>query len=402
MSKKISYFFRFLLLIILAHHFFWESSPKQQAPNSELYELLALQRQIDRYSPLSNNHLQGTHNSYNSDAYHTLFRYHDRQQHLSLVEQLNYGARFLELDAHWTFSVWSFAEDLLMCHGSSKYTFLPFHWGCSPFDKPLDEGLAEVATWLNNPLNKNEVLIFYIEDHSEQQHEYLYDLLVKHGLAQAMLESDGCNAIPDSLTKQAVLAQGKQLVFWKDEECSSFAPLAKLAFSDLGNLQRHAEDRTVIGTFEKRYVRGLNPRIEKHDVLESFLAGANIINFDNFLINDERLFALLWSWEFENLQNGCAQQKPNGRWKITSCENELLKAACFNREQDSWLLTEPVTWQNALSACAKNEGFIFSAPTNYLENQALQQLTKNTQAYSWLNIQKFEQTIIVGDKRSYN
>lgn len=409
MFKKINYFFRFLILIILGHHFFWESTPIQAVPNEKLYELLALQRQLDIYSPLSENNLQGTHNSYNTDVYHTLFRYHDRQQRLSIGDQLKYGSRFLELDAHWTFSFWAMREDLLLCHGSSKYTFFPFHWGCSPFDKPLDEGLAEVSAWLEEPSNKNEVLIFYIEDHTEQHHVYLYDLLVKHGIAQAMIESDGCKKIPDTLTKAQILAQGKQLVFWKDEECSTFAPLAKLAFSDLGNLQRHAEDRTLIGTIDKRYVRGLNPRIEAHDVIESFKAGSNIINLDNFSINDERLYALLWSWDLLEsdvdtikMHNGCAQQKENARWQIAACEGKPLKAACFNREQNRWLLSEIEFWQNASSACLKNEGFVFSAPTNYLENQILNQLVKKNNEAVWLNIQKQDQTIVVGDTRQFN
>lgn len=410
MLTKPSYYFRLLLLLFLAYHFFLESNPKQAAPNLKLYELLSLQRQIDTYTPLSQNNLQGTHNSFNSDVYHTLFRYHDRQQHLSLEDQLNYGARFLELDVHWTFSIFTMKQDLLLCHGSDRFNFFPFHWGCSPFDKPLDEGLAEVSGWLKNPLNKNEVLIFYIEDHSDEHYEYLYNLLEKYGIAQAMFESGGCKAIPDTLTKDEIISQGKQIIFWKDGECANFAPLANLAFSDLGNLQRFAEDRTLLGTFEKRYVRGVNPHIERPDIINSFQRGDNIVNLDNFSINDERLSAVLWSWELfdsdielHQVTDGCAQQQENSFWKIEVCDSELLQAACFNIVQQKWLLTETdVNWQEAENACQKQQGFVFSAPTNYQENQALNSLKKNSSKNIWLNIKKHKEIIIVGDKRQHH
>jgi hypothetical protein len=410
MIKIIHYSFRFLLLIFLGHHFFLEATPIREQPNKHLYLLLSLQRQIDIYTPFSENNLQGTHNSYNTDPYHTLFRYHDRQQHLTIAEQLQHGARFIELDAHWTFSVWSMKQDLLLCHGSSKFNFFPFHWGCSPFDKPLDESLAEVSVWLSQEENKNEVLIFYIEDHTEGQHEYLYELLVKHKIAETMLESGGCNRIPDNLTKNDLLEKGKKIVFWKDEECSSYPALANLAFSDLGNLDRYAEDRTFIGTIEKQYIRGLNSRIENPDVIESFAKGGNIVNLDQFTINDERLFAVLWSFEYQEsdvsqieIKDGCALQKNNSFWKVEDCETKKRQAACYNQELNQWQLSEQeLYWQEADSACRKVAGFVFSAPTNYLENMALKKLHSNDEMSVWLNVQKQKQKIVLGDKRQHN
>ena len=407
MSKKLGkvrYFLRFLLLIVLAYHFFWESSPALSVENENLYQLLDMQRQVDRYGNLSDNNLQGTHNSYNSDVYHTLFRYHDRQQHLSIYEQLEYGARFIELDIHWTFSAWEMRQDLLLCHGSDKFNVFPFHWGCSPFDKPLTEALEEVSTWLKDPKNKDELLLFYIEDHSDGRHEYLYNLLAQYEITSSVFASGGCKEIPDTLSKNDLIEKGKQVVFWKDGECSEFSPLASLAFSDLGNLLRHAEDRTTIGTIEKRYVRGINPRIEKQDVITSFKQGANIVNFDNFIVNDERMQAVLWSWDFVDsdinmtqMNNGCVQQKANGRWQIRDCEEPSLKAACFNRELKKWSLTDTsVVWKSANKSCQQQPGFVFSAPTNYLENQTLSALSEHN---VWLNIQKYEQSIVVGDKR---
>ena len=183
--------------------------------------------------------MQGTHNSYNSDAYHHLFRYHDRQQRLTIFDQLQSGARFIELDAHWTFSVKGFRQDLLLCHGSSKFNWLPFHWGCSPFDLPLEEALFEVSKWLKE--HPKALIILYIEDHSEGQHQYLYELLEKTGLLEKIYASDGCRDIPDELSKHDVMAVGKQIVFWKDElragsekiRCAKHQGIVNLAFDSI-------------------------------------------------------------------------------------------------------------------------------------------------------------------------
>lgn len=417
MYKKINTFFLGSVLIIAVTHFFFEKQYQRPELDSRLYDFLYLQRQIDLYNPLSESHLQGTHNSYNSDAYHHLFNYHDRQQRLSIADQLAAGARFIELDAHWTISFnqwprsWRWEKDLLLCHGSSKFDFFPFHWGCSPFDIPLERVLVEVSEWIQRPENSGEVLIFYIEDHSDGQHEYLHHLLVKHRLAERMFESDGCHKIPDNLSKHDVLQQGKQIIFWKDKNCSDFAPLANLAFADLGNLQRYAEDRTFIGTYSKRLIEGAYPRIEAQDVHAGFLKGANIINFDEFVFNDERLYQFLWSWDLQvemDPEHKCVQQQANSRWIGAQCQSEggsEVAAACFNLKEKRWLLTQPLEHvSKAQAACKKLGEFVFSAPTNFIENtdlhaQLLEQQSEQEAQKIWLNLHKQGNTIIPGDPR---
>jgi len=411
-----------LILVIVVLHFFFEKKYQQPEIDTRLYQLLHLQRQVDLYSPLSESHMQGTHNSYNSDAYHNLFNYHDRQQRLSIADQLKAGARFIELDAHWTLSFnqwpfsfkhWRWEKDLLLCHGSSKFNIFPFHWGCSPFDIPLEQVLAEISEWLQQPEHADEILIFYIEDHTNGQHQYLYDLLMKYGIAQRMITSGGCHKIPDRLSKHEILQQGKQIIFWKDEDCSDFAPLASLAFGDLGNLQRYAEDRTFIGTVSKRLLEGAMPRIEVQDVLGGFLKGANIINFDEFVFNDARLYSFLWSWDLQEApdsQPACVQQQANSRWLSVSCqsdENIMVAAACFNLQEQRWLLTQALNqFSEAEQTCQQFPGFVFSAPTNFIENSNLHALVLETFSAQenkkvWLNVRKEDNKIILGDQRAF-
>lgn len=416
-SRKI--FFIFLLSVlglVLINHFFLEKKTHLTEQNKNLYRLLKLQRQIDVYAPLSTTHLQGTHNSFNSDAYHHLFRYHDRQQRLSLGEQLANGARFLELDTHWTFSAHNFREDLLLCHGYSKLKFLPFHWGCSPFDLPLKSGLQEISAWLQQKENADEVMILYIEDHTDGHHEYLYHLLEETGLKDRIYPSHACAPIPDELTKHDVLAAGKQIILWKDElrlgstkiECGDNKDIADLAYDSLGKLNRHAEDRTFLGSLAKLIQNGKFPRIPAQEVRQHLLEGANIINFDEFMPNDARLYSLLWTWRLStdlSQEDSCALMEDDGFWNLKSCD-EMHQVACLDASYSHWALSKnPVSFAKAEQACEdldSGKGFHFSAPVNLSENVALDGEKRHANIPDvWLNIRYKGDAIEVGDKRSY-
>ncbi len=70
-------------------------------------QALDLQRGLDNNSPIIDNNILGTHNTYNSEVYSSCnfsvgCRYLDPQQEYSIKDQLRMGARFIELDVHWT------------------------------------------------------------------------------------------------------------------------------------------------------------------------------------------------------------------------------------------------------------------------------------------------------------
>jgi hypothetical protein len=421
MLKKLNMIFRFLLLaafvLSLLNHFLLEDFDREVARDEKLYSLLSLQRQIDRYAPMSETHLQGTHNSYNSDTYHTLLRYHDRQQRLTVGEQLENGARFIELDAHWTFNAPKMTHDILLCHGSSKFQFLPFHWGCSPFDITLDSVLAEISEWIYREDNKQEVIIFYIEDHLNEEYEYFDKLLKKHDLRKLIYESGGCQKIPDWLTKAHVLAAGKQIIFWKDksrflgknQKCASDERVANLAFNELGAIGRHAEDRTFFGSLAKRIENGEYLRINAEDVHAHLLDDANILNFDNFVINDERLYSFLWSWDIKNdlntvAEGSCVYMNEAGRWVFQECSDEAVYLACYSSFNSAWKLTKANAGnvQREEDSCMKFESYRFSSPVNLSENHKLHRLMKESDVKSVkLNIRYYTNHLEVGDKRAF-
>ncbi len=386
----------------------------EATPDEQLYRLLALQRQIDIYAPISETHLQGTHNSYNSDAYRHLLRYYDTQQHLSIGEQLHNGARFIELDIHWTFNATTLKHDLLLCHGVSRWS-LPFlHWGCSAYDLPLKHALLEIAQWLEQ--NPQEVFVLYLEDHSNGEHEYLYQLLVETGIQQHIYASGGCVGIPDALTKYDVLNSGKRIILWKDELrmggknifCGENKNIAELAFNDLNGLNRKAEDRTRFGSLHKFLAQGRWPRITADEVREYLLNGTNILNLDDFKINDERLYQYLWSWNLNtdlNQHAACAYLDEYEGWNLTSCETAKA-VACYHSEQKSWhVALSTVTFSDAQSACAQlGSEFNFSAPANILENKNLMLAMREASVKQvWLHIQYNQDFgIEVGDRRKYH
>ncbi len=275
----------------------------------------------------------------------------------------------------------------------------------------------EISEWIQQEKNAQEVMILYIEDHSEAHHEELYQLLGETHLLERIFPSGGCIAIPDDLTKADVLAAGKQIILWKDElrlgqkniPCGDNKNIAELAFNDLGNLKRKAEDRTFLGSIDKRLRHGTWPRILLDDVKPHLLDGVNIMNLDEFVQNDERLYEFLWTWSLDadiNLENACTIMQSGGSWLFRDC-NERHHAACVNTTFTEWKVSqEAMTFDQASKSCESESAdvrFHFSAPTNFSENLNLLH-TMEARKYNrlWLNIRYTDNDVQVGDKRSEN
>ena len=164
--------------------------------NSWAGQALAHQRSLDVNSPIIDNNILGSHNTYNSKAYQTAIRYIDPQQKHSIYDQLRIGARFIELDAHWTAqthgNVWTWGPGLLLCHSGIGASMGDLHVGCSLTDRFVKDGMAEVTDFLNE--NPEEVIILYIEDHTDGRHEELLDVL-SNTLGSKIYASNGLSLI---------------------------------------------------------------------------------------------------------------------------------------------------------------------------------------------------------------
>jgi len=356
--------------------------------NSWQGKALAKQRLLDIYSPIADNNIPGTHNTYNSEAYRSCnfsvgCRYLDPQQKYSIHDQLKIGARFIEIDVHWTVKmegIFSYPKRLLMCHGF-----------CSINDKYLTEGLGEIKNWLNSSDSDNQVLILYFEDHMDGRHQDAYNQ-VNGYFGDWVYASNGCGNIPNTLTKADVIAEGKKVVIWGDGGCSGNSNWKNMVFTGLGDIGRIWEDRTTVGSIGDIFTGGSDDYIYASDVTNYFAQGANIVNLDDMVTNDGRLEAGIWSWDRNEPNNwggnqDCALQWGNGRWDDQSCSN-IYAFACENTNNGEWSISQSVgSWHEGESACQSlGSGFRFGVPTNSLANQKLK-TAKEAKGYSnvWLN-----------------
>ena len=358
--------------------------------NSWAGQALAHQRSLDVDAPMSKNNILGTHNTYNSEVYRTPVRYIDPQQKHSIYDQLRIGARFIELDVHWTAqthgAAWTWGPDLLLCHSGIGASMGDLHVGCSLTDRFATDGFKEVANFLNE--NPQEVIIMMIEDHTDGRHaELMADL--NETLGGKIYASQGCKQIPDSLTRADVLAAGNQVVLMKSGGCANDAALSNLAFSGLGNINRVWEDRTMIGTVADFFDDGKVGRITAEDVVERFKNGGNIVNFDNMTYNDGRMEAGIWSWDvnqpddYQGAQD-CAVQWGNGRWDDDNC-SVARHFACQNNTDGSWDISSWAgQWTEGSQACAELGDYSFAAPTNSQANEAVK-AAKAGVSHVWLN-----------------
>jgi hypothetical protein len=347
-------------------------------------QALDLQRGLDNNSPIIDNNILGTHNTYNSEVYTACnfsvgCRYLDPQQKYSIKDQLRMGARFIELDVHWTVkmeSLFSYPKRLLLCHGV-----------CSINDKYATEGFNEVKDWLNDSNNSDEVIIIYIEDASDNHHSDLFNQM-NDRFGSKIYPSGGCNSIPDTLTKAQVLAAGKQVILWKDGGCSSNASMSSTAFTSLGNVGRIWEDSTTLGTIAEFFDGGIDS-ISASEVREAFETGGNIVNLDDMVMDDGRIEAAIWSWNTNEPNNAnnedCAAQTSSGRWNDANCGNNYAYACVDN--SGNWTVPSSTTgsWQNGEAVC-NDYDLDFAVPTNSQANQLLK-AAKESVGYNtvWLN-----------------
>eukprot|EP00762_Andalucia_godoyi_P001102 ANDGO_01931.mRNA.1 hypothetical protein ACA1_138350 len=165
-------------------------------PEPWLNYALGTQRLLQLDLPLDKVTFLGTHNSFNDrgDNYgldDNLLRVFLKeagigddginiaQQEYTMTDSLNFGIRLIMLDAQWCF------EKVRLSHAGTSFAFIDkiITWvedhvhkkfnvssqqlGCAPWDRPWEDGIAELATWLFDPENANEVMALVINSDYE-------------------------------------------------------------------------------------------------------------------------------------------------------------------------------------------------------------------------------------------
>lgn len=377
---------------------------------------LALQRQLDNDAPLVRATFLATHNSYNAAAYTWANRYIDPNQVHSIYDQLRMGIRALELDVHsfprFDVDSQTFIDDLLLCHGMGN------HLGCSPFDHPFQQGLEEIANWLNLPDNQDEVLLVYIEDHIDAEDYSMAIEALETTLGNYLYRPDtSCDGIPTTLTENQILASGKQIVLITDGcrqsefnrlvfagtegdldgyPTSNKDNLLPFPTCDTGRFSRNdynellirmQEDRTVLSNAVKDDLTLNTPEL----VQRMTECEVNIIGMDKLRPFDGRLEAAIWSWAedqppLESQQRLCASHEADHRFYARDCQMPQ-RFACRQPETGEWMITQVSgPWEQGVEQCQTEGLGEFTVPFSGYENLKLSDVKDNAGQQSvWLN-----------------
>lgn len=365
-----------------------------------LTQALELQHRLGDALPFRDAMWVGTHNSFNtvSNSPPSVSNT-DGNQRLSLVEQLAVGVRGLEIDIHWMPSVWaSGANAVVVCHGLDESQF---NVGCSD-ERLLADELAPIGDWLRDPMNRDDVVLLYVEDDVQSDagfaeaasaiNDTIGDLVY---LPPSPPAGEICPLLPLDLHRADVLAAGKQVVVMSG--CSSGSPdtgaWTSTVFDDSvrseeGNpafaegepcttpsvkaehygtkLVRFYEDSTFVSTV----AAGGDPGARMHTATVGNLVrcGVNLFGLDQLEPSDPRLAAMVWSWaSAEPVSTDaamCAFAGGDGRFHSRACNGARLRFACIDPASGTWFVTKAAGRQSdGVRTCQRERrGSTFAVP----------------------------------------
>jgi hypothetical protein len=393
---------------------------------SWVHRALALQSTLDDDAPLTEALLPHTHNTFNSSAYGPTLTNQDPNQPYSITDQLNMDVRAIELEVHWVPSPYGTLETggywPTLCHGNTQG---PVHVGCS-IDRPLQDGLAEVAAWMT--AHPSEFVLLYLENQlgdSAQAHQ-VAGSLVESALGRFALRTPApapCQAMDWTQSTRAIEATGARLVIvgncstsiaagtgwgalvhergshWDESGDPTTYSSAQCA-RDLdarakagGNVfRRYFEDQTWVGAMAGSNAvtssLGGTSTISPETTALMVRCGVNIVGFDQLTPEDPRLAALVWSWAPERPApgaHGCAYQGRDTRWRLDGGCGTKRVAACVSAAGVWSVTTKPVRWEQAARACASSfPGSTFAAPPNGLRNAQLASAARSAEV--WVDV----------------
>lgn len=364
------------------------TQPGTEAMDDWIVRALADQRELGDPLPLIGSFWFGTHNSYNSPTYGFSVSRNDMNQRYSITDQLDMGARFLELDVHW------FLGRPVVCHARGEDEA---HAGCST-EQTIEHFLDEIARWLGRDGHEQEVVAVRIEDHlGTDEHRATTGAIIRERLGS--LSGDGgdiywpadaqpCATWPFDLSRDDIRAVNAQVLLVTDEcgtDGTGLGPGAWFYAKDEGGpteactfptFIRAFEDATWLGT-----ATGGGRRFSPDDVA-AMLPCVNQLDLDMLDPEDDRLPALVWSWApVEPAAAGCATS--DGRFHATDCD-EVHQFAC-QAADGSWSVTNARgRWSSGDRLCGAEGRGAFDVPRTAREHAALRSAAHGT---VWLDHQ---------------
>jgi hypothetical protein len=378
------------------------------------HRALTLQRGIDDNVALARATIPHTHNTFNSSVYFPTVTNQDPNQIYSIRDQLTMDVRAIEMDLHWVPSPFGKPKTLgravVLCHGTQ---IIGVHVGCSD-DRPFPDGLTELRQWLNEPENRNEVVLLYLENqlHGKQAHD-LAAAEIAQGLGDLVARpapGKRCERLDTRVTPAQLRAGGHRVLIvgncgpgawgtWVHERGPSATWVestsgagddypglikdcpAERARTGAGHaLVRWYEDSTWVSAM----VGGDSSQLTTREAGAMARCGVSLIGFDQLTPDDPRLTALVWSWApNEPSRQGCAVSAADTRFHAVDC-GETHAFVCMSNP-DQWRVTTAAgPFSRGGAACAKEfPGSTFGLPANGWEN-ALVRAQAGAQTV-WLN-----------------
>jgi hypothetical protein len=368
--------------------------PVAEFQGSWVDRALDLQYDLGVDVPLRNVPIVGTHNSFNSPAeMGTALSPMDSNQRMDIVDQLDVDVRSIELDLHRFPSAEGGGYRPVVCHALAGGA------GCS-VEKELGTVLAEISGWLREPENSDQVILLYLEDDldTEGTHDDAADQIDEQiGDLVYAPKGRGCKEVDYGLTRDRVLAAGKQVVIvsgcgqgeaWQSQAFSwddhlESRPFGYRDFPDCGpdysrgqyraHLVRFYEDSTRI----TRETGGADDGIDPLTAAAMARCGVDLIGLDLLEPSDGRLRSLVWSWApGEPSGGGCAVSRlgsrsgvEGGRWVSLRCGFLRRRVAC--RKGNKWKVSRRAAGPKGARRACRRIDARFAVPKDGYDNQLL-------------------------------
>jgi len=297
-----------------------------------------------------------------------------------------------------------------VCHGTGQ------HAGCTS-EGTIGPLFDEIAAFLDQPENRDQILLLYLEDHIKNTEGYdTVTAELERAFGTKLFRTAGADCspkLPLTVNRRALLISGaqvvtvasgcgggtadangattwSQLVFdWSGDVHSESRPRGYGDYPSCGSddfdraqyqdrMIRYYEDSTFVtsaastGNAAAQSDDGITPQT----AAAMARCGVDLFGFDQLLPDDGRLESLVWSWAQDEPRSGrrCAiQRREDARWVATRCKGRR-PAACRTTD-GRWLVTpRAVTLKRAARACRKQEAR-FAVPRTGYENQLLRYST---------------------------
>lgn len=361
-------------------------------------DALVKQYNLQKHTPLVAANIIGTHNSYSSNAYNMKLY---ENQNMSITDQLNEGARFLELDL-WRNTELEYVSTIL-CHNGGR---------CGIWTSDYiytDTALREIAEWARN--NRDQVIVIKLEDQMDDASYHYFAEAIQRTLGDIVYRpprnsDEGRVMFPADLTAADMLSLGKQIIF-QGYGGASDNPIGRGWVFGTTNSERDGGDvidarATLLNCGDHangRYALFYDSAAEDDFSSDKFVptdmiqplmrCGGTVFGFDWLTTNDSRSRAAIWSWA-ENEPNNAGDEdcavSHDGRFNDVSC-SQSFAYLCHDGQQ--WQVSSGEgSWEQGNATCAAEFGsaYRFDVPRTASQNQQAEAARQRAEkTHYWLH-----------------